>query len=266
VSNPDNRLDQTNRATWSSEMVLGLFAAREGTFDLGEAAVLERLADSAAGVPILDIGVGGGRTIPHLRRLSTDYVGIDYLEEMVALARSRFPGVRIEHADARDLSRFPDAAFGLVFFSANGIDGVSHDDRSRMLAEIRRVLRPDGLFAYATHNLEHEIAGRTPWHPAWYREPPRRALARAFRLPKSLRAYRRARPLTVRGDGWATLVDPAYHFGIVTHFVTLEAALRELRTADFAADPEIYDRWGNGLRPGSDTRGTFWFYLVARRP
>jgi SAM-dependent methyltransferase len=259
-------LDRINRATWSSGTILAEFATREGPFDPGEALVLRRVADEAEGLPILDIGVGAGRTVPLLRAVSTDYVGIDYLKEMVTLARSRFPDVRFEHVDARDLSRFASRSFGLVYFSRNGIDGVGHEDRRTVLREIHRVLRPCGLFAYSTHNLDHRFAGRPPWHPGWYRADPRLALYRARRLPARAAAYRESRAECARGDGWATLVDPAYEFGLVTHFVTLEEALRELREAGFETATEIYSTTGVRLHPWNDTRKTFWLHLVARRP
>ncbi len=258
-------LDEINRATWSSAPILAQFAAREGPFDQGEAVVFRRLAEAAAGVAVLDIGIGAGRTVPVLRALSDDYIGIDYLEETVALARARFPDVRIEHCDARDLSCFPDGAFGLVFFSCNGIDGVAHGDRHTILAEIQRVLLPGGLVAYSTHNLDDRIAGRPPWHPRWYWDDPRRALRRAVLLPRRARAFRRARPAAARGDGWATLVSPAYDFGLLVHHVTLGEALRELRAAGFAAEAEIYGTTGVSLEAAERTRETPWFHLIARR-
>jgi SAM-dependent methyltransferase len=43
--------------------------------------------------------------------------------------------------------------FDIVVFSYNGIDYVPHDDRLRVLSEIRRVLRHGGTFAFSTHNI-----------------------------------------------------------------------------------------------------------------
>src|SRR4051794_6977477 len=113
--------ERVNTGVWSSEKVLGILAAREGFIDDGERLLLGRLAGEAAGRPILDIGVGGGRTIPLLAPAAGGYVAVDYLPEMVALARSRHPDVRVELADARELSQFAAASFGAVFFSFNGI-------------------------------------------------------------------------------------------------------------------------------------------------
>jgi SAM-dependent methyltransferase len=261
-------LERNNREVWRSPHVLGLFARREGWTDPGEARVMEELARRAAGRPILDVGVGAGRTLPYLRSLSDDYVAVDYLEEMVELTRSRHPGARVELGDARDLSGFGDGTFGLVVFSYNGIDGLAHEDRGRVYAAVARVLRPGGLFAFSTHNLDDRRAGRPPWDPFWFRPGNgRRAAAVAvLRLPRRTRSHRRLQALTARGDGWASLVDSAYDFSVVWHYVTVEELLRELRDAGFAEGPELYTRAGERLDAGGDATDSPWLHVIARKP
>src|ERR1700677_2903050 len=190
--------ERINADVWRSAEVLDIFAHRDGLIDPGEALLVQRIAEEADGRPILDIGVGGGRTIPYLRSASDEYVAIDYLEEMVSLARSRHPGVRIEQGDARNLSMFADDSFGAVFFSFNGIDGISHEGRRQVHASVRRVLRPGGIFGYSTHNLDYCAAGHPPWARCqWDVDHGLRAMASfAWRLPGRSRSYRRLRNLT----------------------------------------------------------------------
>src|SRR5579862_5345833 len=132
-------IDASNRLTMARPDVVGGYA-RKAELSPPELAMLAAVRDEVAGQPILDLGVGGGRMVPALRDLSQDYVGIDYSREMVTAARRRFPGVRIEYGDARDLSAFHDGTFRLVVFSCNGLGMVGHDDRQRVLDEVHRVL------------------------------------------------------------------------------------------------------------------------------
>ena len=81
--------ERINSDVWRSPEVLDIFAHRDGLIDPGEALLVRRIAEQADRRPILDIGVGGGRTIPLLRSVTDEYVAVDYLEEMVTLARSR---------------------------------------------------------------------------------------------------------------------------------------------------------------------------------
>jgi SAM-dependent methyltransferase len=260
--------ERINADVWRSSEVLGIFAGREGCIDAGEAMLLERIAAEAERGPILDIGVGGGRTIPLLSGAGEGYVAVDYLQEMVALAREQHPGVRVEQADARDLSEFEDESFGAVLFSFNGIDGIAHEDRAAVHRAVMRVLRPGGIYVYSTHNLDFCCAGRPPWDRSWWDldNGPRAALAYAARLPRRSRSYRRLRGLTVPGDGWAILVGSAYDFSVLWHHVKPEEARAELRRAGYSEEAEMYSSNGERITGGADTDGTPWLYLLARKP
>jgi SAM-dependent methyltransferase len=260
--------ERINSDVWRSTEVLDIFAHRDGLIDEGEALIVQRIAEQAEGQPILDIGVGGGRTIPYLRAVSDEYVAVDYLEEMVSLARSRHPGVRIEQGDARDLSMFADDSFGAVLFSYNGIDGIPHEARRQVHASVRRVLRPGGIFAYSTHNLDYCAAGRPPWARCqWDVDNGPGAMASfARRLPGRSRSYLRLRNLTVRSDGWALLVGSGYDFSVLWHHVSFEEARRELDEAGFAPDVHVFDASAAPVHAGQDTSGSPWLYLIAREP
>jgi SAM-dependent methyltransferase len=264
----DTELDRINRDVMRSPRVLDAFARGDGWTDRGEAMVMRRVAAQASRLPILDIGVGAGRTLPYLRSLSDEYVAIDYLEEMVELTSSRFPDARIEHRDARDLSAFADDAFGLVLFSFNGIDGLAHEDRPKVFSAVERILRPGGLFAFSTHNLEHRCAGRPPWDRRRFGPANglRSVIGSTVRLPRNIAPYRRLRTQDFHGDGWASLVDPAYNYGVVMHYVTLAEALREPQMAGLDAEVEAFTTSGERVEPGDDTSDSPWLHLIARKP
>ena len=121
-----------------------------------EAVILASLREELEGMPILDLGVGAGRTTGHLRAISKDYVGIDYSENMIKLCGERFEDARLMVCDARDLSVFDDGQFAAVFYSYNGIDEVGPADRVLVLKEVNRVLKAGGVFVFSSHNLDWE--------------------------------------------------------------------------------------------------------------
>lgn len=112
--------DDVNIEAMRSAAAIAQYAWQDA-LTLHERASLDIVAESASGKPILDIGVGGGRTVSALRAVSGDCWGIDYSPEMLAVCNALFPGVCFtkSSADANDRN-------GLSI--AN--DGVNHAESS----------------------------------------------------------------------------------------------------------------------------------------
>jgi ubiquinone/menaquinone biosynthesis C-methylase UbiE len=91
---------------------------------------------------ILDLGCGTGIFAPYFD--PNRYVGVDISEEYVKAARRKFPSHCFECVDAERLG-FAGSSFDACF-----VAGVFHhlDDKTsgQVLREIRRVLKPGGLF------------------------------------------------------------------------------------------------------------------------
>lgn len=272
--------DRINQAWYAEPWSLAGLAELQGFTDEGERAAFWRLVDAMRGRAVLDLGVGPGRTVPLLRALSADYVGLDYLPAMVAAARARHPQADIRLGDARDLGGFEDGRFDLVVFSYNGIDSVSHEDRQRVLAEVRRVLAPGGVFWFSTLNLAGPALRCRPWRPRRPRRPQRALgwlryaaqwLQGWSRVPAHLRAYRRGLRLARQGEGWAIAPFFPGEWRLVVHYTSLARQLADLADAGFAAAAtEAYDS-GTGRRlglpgqPADELNAVFAFNLLTRR-
>ncbi|MEV4754937.1 methyltransferase domain-containing protein [Micromonospora sp. NPDC049559] len=92
------------------------------------------------GTTVLDVGCGAGRAVAELGARGARAVGVDVREEMVAVARDRWPDGTFRTGDAYDLP-FADGEF-----AAYRADKVYHelDAPPRALAEAHRVLAPGG--------------------------------------------------------------------------------------------------------------------------
>ncbi|MDB4976825.1 MAG: ubiE/COQ5 methyltransferase family protein [Myxococcaceae bacterium] len=243
--------DRINHAAWVEPAGVNWLAQLEGFTDEGERAAYARVAELVHQGPILDLGVGGGRTVKLLRALSDDYVAIDYTPQLVESAHRRFPDADIRVGDARDLSAFGAERFSLVVFSYMGIDSVDHEDRQRILREVWRVLKPGGIFWFSTLNLDGSAPRERPWRP--HLSSADGALgARALELTRTLKRiprdtlnYVRGARRRQQGRGWLIAPFFAYSYGLLVHYTTLENQLAELRDAGFAAPAEVFE----------DTRG-----------
>lgn len=63
---------------------------------------------------ILDVGSGPGQFAKHMIEKGFEVVGIDFSQEMVAIAKNKVPSVDFHHMDMRQLD-IPDNTFDGVF-------------------------------------------------------------------------------------------------------------------------------------------------------
>jgi SAM-dependent methyltransferase len=272
VSSVSDGVFEPTRRAWRVESRVARYKARQGWIDAGERRGILSLADEVRGEPILDLGVGAGRTTPLMRLLTDDYVGVDLSPEMVSAARSSYPGIDVREGDARDLSFIGSSTVKFVFFSFNGIDYVDHEGRCGIIAEIARVLRPDGIFAYSTLARSGVLYGERPWHlrRSGSGTSLLHAVASVFlRLPQTLRKY----PSRYRSwfsnqknaedhESWA--VAPAAHadFGLV-HFTTI-AGDRALLGREGIEIALVLNTDGNELVEDSACDATPWYFIIGR--
>ena len=101
---------------------------------------------------ILDVGCGEGRTSIHLHNLGHEVIAIDLVPEMIVAAKNKYPQIDFRVMNACVLD-FNDQIFDVVLFSFNGLDCIYPEDkRWQAVAEIRRVLKKNGLYIMSSHN------------------------------------------------------------------------------------------------------------------
>jgi ubiquinone/menaquinone biosynthesis C-methylase UbiE len=230
------------------------------------------------GIAILDLGVGGGRTTGFLSAIASRYVGIDYAPEMIAACRRKFPELEFETANAADLSSFSSSSFDAAVMAFNGIDYVIPDEaRFRALREIHRVLKPEGILIFSSHN-PRSIWMRPSWNSQrvrdlaetvlasdsvlfrpllWFLTAARVILAGLQAATRSLARAARRIPTEAfwRGDGY--WLDPA-HGGLRTHFAAPKKVVGELARFGF----QLLHKLGDDYPQPSSLYVTRWYYYV----
>lgn len=119
--------------------------------------VFSRLRPNQRVQNILDFGGGVGASLPYLSELfpNADITLADVSRRSLDYAARRgIPRVNILHFDGKRLP-LPDKHFDAVI-AACVFHHIPETEHIALMAEIRRVLRPDGLFFIFEHN---------PWNP-----------------------------------------------------------------------------------------------------
>src|SRR4029079_4409150 len=112
--------------------------------------LLDRFAREGAGRgPVCDLGCGPGHVTRYLHERGVDVFGLDLSPAMVAEAQRLNPGIGFHQGDMRAL----DAADG-KWGGAAAMYSLIHIPRAQVpgvLREVRRVLKPNGLFLLSFH-------------------------------------------------------------------------------------------------------------------
>lgn len=262
-----NSIDQVNRSEMNKAASVAHYSRRDD-LSAAEQAALSSIAAEAHDGHILDIGVGGGRTVRALREVSSNYLGIDNSAAMVSACQRRFSQARFEVMDARSMTPLPDASVHLAMFSCNGIGMVSHEDRLVILREVFRVLQPGGVFLFSTHNQN------SPDHRAGFQWPdfdmsrnPARLLVRMARFSRQvpLRWMRRRQlqALEVRTRDYSVINDVCHDYGVMLYYIGLRQQREQLQALGFDANAVAFDL--QGLQITDDTADNS-IMLVARKP
>lgn len=257
-----NAVDEVNKGTMRAAVPVYTNFSGLGA---PEQVALASIAERVEGGRILDLGVGGGRTVPHLVALSEHYIGVDYVRDMVDACAARYPGVRFEHADARYMPQFADASFDLIVFAWAGICMVDHPGRLQILKEIRRLLKPGGFFVFSTYNqnsADHHQSFEFPEF-TFSLNPlklTRRALGFARSTVARLRNRARLRRFEVRGDEYSIVNDRCHDYATLLYYIALPNQRRQLAQAGFVKPPAVYD--GSGRPVETDTPDSSITFVV----
>ena len=113
----------------------------------------EKIVPLARG-KVLEIGIGSGLNLPYLDAARIDsLIGIDPSEELIGLAEKRIddsmPKIEFIVSKAEEM-HFNDDTFDTVLMTYTM---CTVDDVSRVLDELKRVLKPDGNLLFCEHGL-----------------------------------------------------------------------------------------------------------------
>lgn len=113
-------------------------------------ACVTALVDLAAGGPVLELGVGTGRLALPLAARGLTVIGVDASAAMLDQLRAKSGAERVQAIEGDMTGPLPDGPgrpYRLVFCAFNTFFNLTDDDaQRRCLAEVARVLAPDGRF------------------------------------------------------------------------------------------------------------------------
>jgi len=102
-------------------------------------------AEVSSGMCVLDVACGPGYVSAGLRDVGAVPTGIDFSENMIAIARMMFRDISFLKGDAQDLP-FEDGSFDGVL---NNFGLLHVSDPAKACAEACRVLKPHGRFGFS---------------------------------------------------------------------------------------------------------------------
>jgi SAM-dependent methyltransferase len=125
------------------------------------------------------------------------------------------------------MGHHPNHRYDIVFFSFNGLDCVTHEDRLEILQEIARIGKPGAWFYFTSHNLN--------WASnifEWWRQPVTGRVGLVRRLKWLLLRYtKNFRVSTAKFRNARHLVfnDGAHHWSMQLYYIRPLEQIRQLK-------------------------------------
>ena len=222
---------------------------------------------------VVEVGCGAGRVLGYLVDLGGEVHGIDLSPDMVAYCHRAYPAANVRVGDVAALGEAVPGRFDAIVAANNLLDVFDDARRRTVLAQLGRLLAPDGVLIFSSHNLAERRRGTPDTRGA------RSALGRAAaillghsvlelisaarRLPARIRNRRRLAPLQRTTDEYAIVNDDTFDYGLLHYYVQRDAQERQLREAGLELI-ECLDPDGRPVPSGSEGAGP-WLHYIARR-
>lgn len=265
MANSQIVVDDTNKREYHDTRVAAYFRRRK-ELQPAESVALAMIAAEFKGKRILDIGVGGGRTTPHLLEISHNYTGLDYSSEMIRVCRADRPDLDFRVGDARNLAEFGDCTVDLVVFAFNGIDAVGHADRLKILDEIRRIMVPGGAFLFSSHNRSAPVA--SPWslgHLAISANPLKLPL-QLWRYGLGIVNHYKLRRFEENGPDYRIINNEQRYYSMLLYYIFIQDQLRQLADRGFERTIVINGKGEIVDQPPYRDESPWIYYLCRKAP
>ena len=159
---PDLAFDAYNNVDWNNYKGIGKLHA--GVF----ADVVKRHTESGE-LAVLEWGCGPGRLIRHMHELLDTYslqlTGTDYNKRTIDWCRKGLPEIEFLQNELMPPLSFDDEQYDVIYcFSV--FTHLSAEAQEAWAAELRRLLKPGGLFICSTHgeNYRHLLTSDADFH------------------------------------------------------------------------------------------------------
>ena len=245
--------------TYSSKNVVDWYDKLHFLFP-SEKVLFEKFAEKISGKKVLDIGIGGGRTTDYFSKIKCDYTGVDYIADFSKLVSEKYKNLSIKQCDARNMKMFSDNTFDFILFSFNGIDNMDDEGRIAIFKEIARVLKPDGVFMFSTHNKDYKYFNKMPWHEKW-----------SFKLNfiklclvvlKSYPRHLKMKKHEFHTSDYSIINDTAHEFNVLTYYISILKQKEQLQSIGFK-NTITFDAAGKECE--SNTNDSWMYYISYKR-